>query len=418
MRDAARTGRAPREILLHARPRVMPLRRSAIAILGAAQCVYWGVLYYAYAVMLVPMHAELGASEVVVAGACSAGLATSALAAPLVGRSLDRGRGLVLLRAGALGGAALLWAWSRVEDVAALYAVWIGLGAAMALVLYESAFAILTRAIADPAARLRALASVTVFGGLASTVFVPLAGVCIGQLGWRTTIQVLLVAWLLAAWAIERGVVAAVPRGAEAARSPSVSGPDPQPRIGELFALSTPFVVATFAAMAVTTVLIPSLTAAGRRIETAAAVLGVLGLMQLPGRIALLRGAARVSARGLLVLPLVLQVCGLAVLAASPSVPVSIAGVALFGLGAGLHTVARPWAVAQRFGVASAGRANGAIARAHGIARAVGPFAAMLLYMHGGSSVVFGATALVLLLSCPFALASARRTSPLALAPA
>jgi len=81
---------------------VKPPRWPAIWMLGAGQCVYWGILYYAYAVLLVPMRAEFGVSQAMIAGAFSVGLGISAWLAPSVGRRLDRGDGPRLFRAGAI----------------------------------------------------------------------------------------------------------------------------------------------------------------------------------------------------------------------------------------------------------------------------------------------------------------------------
>ena len=50
---------------------------------------------------------------------------------------------------------------------------WAALGLCMAAILYEPVFAIVGRAFADPEGRLRAIATVTVMGGLASTAFLP-----------------------------------------------------------------------------------------------------------------------------------------------------------------------------------------------------------------------------------------------------
>jgi MFS family permease len=387
---------------------VMPLARPAIAALGASQCVFWGILYYAFAVLLVPIGSTFNASATVVAGAFSLGLAVSAVLAPLVGRWLDRGHGLTLLRGGAMGAAGLLWLWSQIHGIAALYAVWFGLGITMALVLYETAFAILTRAIDDNAARLRALASVTVFGGLASTIFLPLVGAGVTHFGWRTTLQLLVAIWLVAVLAIERWLAPSLQRSALPAPPPTPAAPAPI-ATALLIQVSAPFVLATFATMAVTTVLIPALVAEGHALTSAASVLSMLGIMQLPGRIGLWRGIGRITAPGLLLVPLLLQMFGLGVLAMSASLPGAVVGVAVIGLGAGLHTVARPWVVPQIFGVQSAGRANGAIARAQGIARASGPLMAVAAYGQFGRQAVFGALALCLLLCCPIALATAQR---------
>jgi MFS family permease len=376
------------------------MRSSAVWVLGISQCVFWGILYYAFSVLLLPMRVDLGVSNAVVAGAFSLGLAVNALLAIAVGRWLDRGHGPMLLRTGTVCAAALLLVWSSIESVAALYAVWVGLGACMALVLYETAFALVTRAIDVPDLRLRALASVTVMGGLASTIFLPIVGTGVSQLGWRMTLRILVVAWLIAAWMLERFVLPAWRRIEVNAVDPGVAGSYAAPDRFQVFLLGAPFVAATFAAMALTTLVIPTLVDFGHPIASAAWVLATLGIMQLPGRIWLWRGGGRLSARGLLMAPLILQAAGLALLGAAKGLVAASTGVALFGIGAGLHTLARPWIVPQLFGVAAAGRISGSIARAQGIARAAGPFAAAGLYGQVGSMPVFFGLAILLGLLC------------------
>lgn len=117
------------------------------------------------------------------------------------------------------------------------------------------------------------------------------------------------------------------------------------------------------------------------------------------------------SPRMLLVAPLLLQAGGLIALFASATLVGALLGIAVFGLGAGLHTVARPWIVPQLFGVAAAGRVNGAIARAQGLARAAGPFVAAAATARVGGGPVFLSLALLLLLSCPLAFRIAGRAA-------
>lgn len=383
--------------------------RSAVWLLGAGQCVYWGILYYAYAVLLVPMRDEFAVSQSVVAGAFSLGLAVSALLAATVGHRLDRGDGLRLFRSGAVVATVLFVAWSCVRDVAQLYVVWLGLGVCMSLVLYEAAFALVTRAIDEPGARLRALASVTVCGGLASTVFLPLVGVGVEQIGWRWTLRGLAVIWAVTTLVVVRG---ALPAFARTDRLAVAASPAPVPtplRWTPLAVVGTPFAVATFTAMAMTTLLIPRLVDLGHPIAAASWVLAALGVMQLPGRLWMLRRSDALAARHLLVTPLLLQIAGLLVLAIAQPLALSAVGVAIFGIGAGLHTLARPWVVPQRFGIATAGRINGRIARAQGLARAAGPFVAAAVAGRIGTAAVFGVLALALLVCVPLAAATTRR---------
>lgn len=386
--------------------------RGAVPGLGIVQCVYWGVLYYTFAVVLVPMQSDLGASPPQLAGAFTLGLALSALLATAVGRALDRGLGARLVPTGGWLAALLLWAWSEVQSLSALYTVWAGLGACMAMVLYESAFALVTRAIAEPAARLSALAQVTVLGGLASTVFLPLVGSGVDLLGWRDTLKLLLGPWVLATawlqWRVLPGLLAPAARG-QAAAGGSTNRVHAHLRVGATWRLVLPFAGATFAAMAVTTLLVPVLVQRGTSVATAATVLAAFGLAQLPGRLWMWRGARRLpSMHALLLIPLLLQAAGLLLLTLASGLIVVALAVALFGLGAGLHTLVRPWLVPALVGAARAGVVNGGIARAQGVARAAGPLLAAAALSSIGGAMTFFVLACGMLLLSPFAASTAR----------
>ena len=154
-----------------------PTLARAVWSLGVAQCVFWGVLYYGFSVLLLPLEGALHAGRAEVAGAYSLGLLAMALVAPGVGRRIDRDRGRSVMRRGlalAVCGLVLL---AGVRSLAMLYFAWAVLGVAMGAVLYEPAFGLVNRAVSDEAVRLRALSAVTVVGGLASTLFLPT--------GWR-----------------------------------------------------------------------------------------------------------------------------------------------------------------------------------------------------------------------------------------
>lgn len=95
-------------------------------------------MYYAFAVLLMPLQRDLNVPAWLVAGAFSVALLVSALLAPVVGRWIDRGFALRVLVLGGAGGALLLMAWAcsasgaTVPGVLTLYATWAGLGLCMA----------------------------------------------------------------------------------------------------------------------------------------------------------------------------------------------------------------------------------------------------------------------------------------------
>ena len=82
-------------------------------------------------------------------------------------------------------------AWSRVEGLAAFYAIWIGIGLVMAAVLYEPAFTVLAKWFADPRERTRAMTALTLVAGVSSLVFLPLGQALIDGHGWRDALVIL-----------------------------------------------------------------------------------------------------------------------------------------------------------------------------------------------------------------------------------
>src|SRR5690606_30176878 len=155
-----------------------------VGALAVTQTVGYGVLYYAFAVLLQPMATALHASTTVVTGALTASVLAGAVMAVPVGRWLDRHGGRALMTAGSLAATALVLAWSQVHTVAQLYAVLIGIGISGAMVLYEPAFAVVVSWF-DPRQRARAVLAIIVVAGFASTIFMPLTGILVDRYGWR-----------------------------------------------------------------------------------------------------------------------------------------------------------------------------------------------------------------------------------------
>lgn len=384
--------------------------RQAIWLLGLCQCVLWGVLYYGFSVFLVPMERSLAVPRTAVAGAFSLGLLAMALVAPTVGQWLDRGHAARSFRLGVVLAVVGLLVVSAAHGLVALYVAWTLLGLAMAMLLYESAFALVIRAVADSNQRLRALAAVTVMGGLASTIFLPVVSVVIERAGWRPAALWCAGSVLVVAALMERFVLPDLMASSGVASTSKFARPGPWPPHFE--ALVAVFAVGTFASMVLTTLLIPLLLARGTAPAAAALVLGALGVAQLPGRVWLLQSGSRDAGRALLIVPIVLQALGMLAVVISSSSWSAAAGVAVFGLGAGLQTLARPWLVQVLYGVAESGRWNGELARVQGFARAAGPVMAATMAWWGSTSIVLLAAGGGLALTLPLAARLSRVRRP------
>ncbi|MGI8525317.1 MAG: MFS transporter, partial [Pseudolabrys sp.] len=157
----------------------------AVPVLGVTQILAWGTIFYT-PVLIVPLiAAERGWSIAFAMGGFSFGLLTAGLVAPLVGRSIDRFGGHVVMTAGSLIGALGLVLVVYASHPLAYLAVWMVLGIAMAAGLYDPAFATLGRIFGANARR--PITALTLAGGFASTVSWPATHALIESLGWHGT---------------------------------------------------------------------------------------------------------------------------------------------------------------------------------------------------------------------------------------
>jgi MFS family permease len=375
--------------------------RRAIWAIGFSQLVNWGVLFFAFSVLMVPLQNAFTVPRWVIAGAFSFGLLVSATFAPAVGRLNDRGQGPAVMQAGGFLAAALLIMWVLVPTIWMTYVAWGALGLCMASILYEPVFAIVGRAFSDPEARLRAIATVTVTGGLASTVFLPGTSFLVTRYGWRGAVGILAAIIAMTTLIFGRIAFRDVPWSARTIRD-AVSGGAASVRdaapLHDIARLVVVFSISIVLNAAIASNLVASLIDRGLTPAFAAMVAGMFGIMQLPGRILL--SNARVSPHPvpLLIASFAAQVAGLIALMVHG--PIAMwAGVIVFAAGTGLTTLGRPYMVLHRYGPNRAGYANGVIARGQQIARAIGPVAAAALAGVTGYGVVFAVLAGLALLA-------------------
>lgn len=69
-----------------------PLWRT-VSLLGIAQIISWGTLYYTLTVLAAPIREELGLNDLMIFGAFTLGQLVSGAVTPFVGRRIDRAGG-------------------------------------------------------------------------------------------------------------------------------------------------------------------------------------------------------------------------------------------------------------------------------------------------------------------------------------
>ena len=157
------------------------ISRRTVICLGTAQLIAWGTSYYLIGVFGEHIAATSGWSRGFTYGGFSVGLLVMGFASAWAGRAVDRHGGLPVLASGSLLNAAGCLGLAYAHHPAVYCLAWIVLGLSMRLTLYDAAFAALAR-IGGAGAR-RAMAQITLLGGLASTTFWPLGNALIAWLG-------------------------------------------------------------------------------------------------------------------------------------------------------------------------------------------------------------------------------------------
>jgi MFS family permease len=154
-----------------------------IPVLGVTQILAWGSSYYLLAVLAQPIASDTGWSLAWVVGGLSLGLLVAGIISPRVGDGIHRLGGRLVLATSAVF-LALGLAGLALSPNLTLYVIsWLVLGVGMGAGLYDAAFATLGRLYGQRART--AIATLTLFGGFASTVCWPLSALLVSEFGWR-----------------------------------------------------------------------------------------------------------------------------------------------------------------------------------------------------------------------------------------
>lgn len=376
-----------------------------IVALGIGQIISWGMLIYGIAVLGAPIASELGLSRSTVFGAFSAALLVAGCAIPYSGAVVDRIGGRRVLIAGAAISAAGMGLLAMASSPALLIVGWLTLGIAMATSLYETAFATLSQQVQ---ALRRAITAVTLFGGFASTVFLPLTLYATELVGWRFTVLGFAVLQLVVNIPL---YVFAIPRTrsgdagirdeiARSERQPAAF----KPAFAQLAALATAFAGAAFVTSSVSSHIVNLLSAKGLAAQAAVWVAALIGPAQVFGRVVELSSERRV---GIIAAAITAFVVILATMMLLPllgsSTLLACVFVVGYGIGNGIITIARGAVPAQLFGRTAYGANLGRISALSLVARALAPF---LLGLTLDADPTLGATQLTLLVAAAIGLAT------------
>jgi MFS family permease len=358
-------------------------RWRRVGVLAFTETISWGILYYTFSVLLVPMQEALGAGRAELSTAFSLAIVARALSAPAAGAWVDRHGVRSLMTGGSIFGVLLVLAWSAVTSVTQLTVVFVGIGVVTSAVLYEPAFAAVARWMRDDD-RSSAILWITIAAGFASTIFLPIGATLSEALGWREALRwlalVLLVgtvvphALFLTEPPTERTAGPGTEPSVEDDRAPGAGGSDAAPasdpvataaafdavrhsvptadalRDRTFWWMAVAFLCGRAPMAAIAAHLPALLVDRGEAATVAALVTGAIGALSVTGRILITVAGRWVTMPRLLGSVYALQGVGLVVMALIPTRASAFFFVVAFGIGFGATTVAKPVMIVERYG--------------------------------------------------------------------
>ncbi len=382
-----------------------------LVVLCLSQLTGWGVLFYAFPVLAADIAADTGWSSTAVTGAFSVSQLVGAVVGVPVGRVLDRYGPRPVMTVGSLVAVVALPLVAWAGSLPWFFVAWVLVGVAGAGVLYQPAFAAVTRWHGER--RVSALTMLTVFGGLAGTVFAPMAAFLVADLGWRQTYLVLALVFAVVTLPVH-GFGLRLPWP----DVPSSGGAEEHPSV---VARSRPFVVlvsviglGALALHAVVVTIVPLLAERGLSPEAAAWAVGLGSIGQALGRLAYGWLAARTTVRVRTVAVLLAGSATVLVLAVLPGPPAALVLAAVVaGAVRGVFFIVQAMAVTERWGTRHYGRLAGMLQAPVMVTVAVAPWIATAVAEPlGGYSTVFVLLSAVALVAGLLAFASTPAPTP------
>jgi MFS family permease len=387
-----------------------------VYLLAFTQIVSWGSLYYAFAIVASGIQRETGWRHEVVFGAFSWGLLIAGLASTPAGMLIDRIGGRAVMAAGSLLAGAGMIGIGSAHSIWLYFAAWSAVGAGMAMVLYEAAFATINREFL--AAPRKGISVLTLFGGLASTVFWPLTLKLNSMVGWRDTFLIYGAIHLVLCAPMHALLHSGGRRKKPAADLHAVRNYTLHEAVRDpvFWKLAIAFSANMFVFSALSVHLIPLLQRFGHSAAMAVLVSTLIGPMQVAGRIGELAFARHVRPQTVGKLTFAILPAGLLALLFLGQHSYAVAAFCmLYGVSNGVLTIVRGTVPQTLFGRENYGAISGALAGPSLIAKAAGPLVAAAIVQADPEpawllGILLGVS--VVSLACFLTAVNARRHAP------
>jgi predicted MFS family arabinose efflux permease len=379
---------------------------SVIVALGVGQILGWGSTYYLPAVLAKPIVADTGWPLAWIVTGLSLGSLIAGLIAPRVGRAIRIRGGRPVMILGAMLLAAGLIALGLAPSLLLHLLAWVVIGAGMGCSLYEAAFSTVGTLYGQQARR--AITTLTLFGGFASTVCWPLSAFFLEYLGWRGVCfsyaglqlgLVLPLYWLVLPKSEKWG-------GGGARQQAATSHADNKTAPGRRWLTFALLAAGTSLGWAISSVLsvhlLTILEATGLDLAAAVALGVLVGPAQVGGRAVEMVLGRHYHPIWTLVRSVVLVASGLGLLVVAP--PLTAAALICYGAGTGIASIARGTLPLALFGADQYPTWLGRLAGPTLIAGAISPALAAILLDRAGSMVTLQTLAVLALVNIGVAL--------------
>jgi len=375
--------------------------------LGVAQIASWGSLYYSFPLIATAMESDLGWDKTAIYGTTTLGAILAGLLAIPVGHAIDRGHGRWVMAGGSALAGLLLVLWALSDNLLLFYVGAAGVGALQAATLYEAAFAVIARRTGPAAAR-NPITALTLWGGFASTAFVPIVQLLLDHLGWRGALEALAAINILLCATIYFLVI-----------DPEADLPPPKPaetrtsdaplrdalRNPVFWGLTVSFTAHSAAIGALLLHFYPMMLERGFSAPAVVAALTLIGPAQVAGRIGIRVLGAQASGRRIGSVVVLAFPLAMAIFAWAPAEFAVVAGASiLYGAANGIMTIVRGISVPEMVSKEAYGAINGAMAGPMTVARAGAPLAAAAAWSVTGSyaAAMFGIFAASVVMTLAF----------------
>jgi MFS family permease len=350
--------------------------------LGVTMTIGYGTLYYSFSVLAPEIAREFGWSRSFVFGVFSVGLLAGAIAAPVIGRLVDRFGALLVLCAGSVAAAVALALFAVMHNAWQFAAITLGAEFIALAVQYDAGFAALAQSHGRNA---RAhITLVTLIAGFASTVYWPLLQWLLTVMTWRDVYLVLAAMNLLIALPIHL----ALPKTrVDTAALPAESGLSkdatlPVDRTRQMVLMAIAFAAGGFVISAVGATLLVLMGDLGYATGIATLAGSLIGPSQVAARLIEYIRRNLFSPPLTAIIAAAVMALGIVSLAGSLLVPATgfaLGFALLYGAGQGLTSIVRGVLPLHYFGAAGYGKTMGTLSAVRIVVSALAPVSVIWL---------------------------------------